>query len=181
MADYAILQRSPIPETNRKDFALNRKLQSTLLIGLITLSLGTAATAQDSHSHGEHVMVVPSELKWMDVPSLPPGAKLAVIEGPVDQAGPFTMRLKFPANYILPAHSHPVVERCTVLSGTFYMGVGDKIDKTRSRPLPAGGIAIMPAGMTHFAYTEEETIVQLDGRGPWGIMYVNADDDPRRN
>jgi hypothetical protein len=46
-----------------------------------------------------HRMVSPNDLKWSDVPSLPPGAKIAVIEGPISEAVPFTFRLKFPANY----------------------------------------------------------------------------------
>src|SRR5262245_12463029 len=100
--------------------------RSIVLIGLISLALGTPAAAQ---GHGEHLMVLPSELKWTDVPSLPPGAKIAVIEGPMNQAVPFTVRLKFPANYQIPAHSHPAIERVTVLSGTFNMGTGDKFDK----------------------------------------------------
>jgi len=160
---------------------MKRRLQSTILIGLITLSLAKAATAEDSHPHGGHTMLVSSELNWIDATSLPPGAKLAVIEGRLNQAEPFTMRLKFPANYNAPAHSHGVVERCTVLTGTFNMGVGNKLDKAQSRPLPAGGIAIMPAGTKHFAWTSEETIVQLSGVGPWDITYVNPADDPRKN
>jgi quercetin dioxygenase-like cupin family protein len=151
--------------------------QSIILIGLISLSLGTTAAAQ---SHGEHLMVLPSDLKWADVPSLPPGAKIAVIEGPMNQAVPFTVRLKFPANYQIPAHSHPAVERVTVLSGTFNMGTGDKFDKAKTHALPAGGISIIPVGSNHFAWTGEETIVQLNGVGPWGINYVNPADDPRK-
>ena len=53
------------------------------------------------------MMVTSDELKWVDIGSLPPGAKLAVIEGPLNQAGPVTFRLKFPANYQIPAHWHP--------------------------------------------------------------------------
>jgi quercetin dioxygenase-like cupin family protein len=133
-----------------------------------------------AQAHGAHTMVTPGELKWQDVPSLPPGAKIAVIEGPMNQAVPFTARLKFPPNYRIPAHSHPAIEHVTVLSGTFYMGMGDKLDTSKGMALPPGGIGIMPAGSNHFAYTtNEETIVQLHGVGPWGIKYVNPADDPR--
>lgn len=130
---------------------------------------------------GHHKMVMPGDLTWADVPSLPPGAKIAVIEGPLNQAVPFTIRLRFPANYAIPAHSHPAIERVTVLSGTFHMGVGDKLDKTKTNPLSAGAIGIMQPGTNHFAWTAEETIVQLNGNGPWGINYVNPADDPRKN
>ena len=89
----------------------------------------------------DHRMISPNDLKWSDVPSLPPGAKIAVIEGPMSEAVPFTIRLKFPANYQIPAHWHPAVERVTVLSGTFYMGVGDTLDTQKSMPLSSGSTA----------------------------------------
>ena len=123
---------------------------------------------------------MPADLKWADAPSLPPGAKIAVIEGKMSEAQAFTVRLSFPANYKLLAHWHPAVERVTVLSGTFHMGTGDKPDRARTMPLTAGSIAIMQPKTNHFAWTKEETVVQLHGTGPWGITYVNEADDPRK-
>src|SRR5437762_2302106 len=129
--------------------------------------------------HGDHKMVSPSDLKWNDVPSLPPGAKIAVIEGPMSEAVPFTVRLKFPANYQIPAHWHPAVERVTVLSGAVNMGVGDKLDMQQSMALPPGSMMILQPKTNHFVWTKEETIVQLNGTGPWGVTYINSADDPR--
>jgi anti-sigma factor ChrR (cupin superfamily) len=128
----------------------------------------------------DHVMVTPNELKWADVPSLPPGAKVAVIEGPMDQATPFTIRLKLPADYKIPAHWHPAIEHVTVLSGTFNLGMGDTLDPTKTKALPPGSIAIMQPKTHHFGWTKEETIVQVHGVGPWGVNYVNPADDPRK-
>ena len=130
--------------------------------------------------HGAHMMVTPGDLKWSDVPSLPPGAKIAVIEGPMNEAVAFTVRIRFPANYRLPAHWHPAVERVTVLSGTFNMGVGDELDPKKTTALAPGSIAIMQPKTNHFAWTKEETVVQLNGVGPWGITYINPKDDPRK-
>ena len=138
-----------------------------------------AAPAGWAQSH-DHRMITPNDLKWSDVPSLPAGAKIAVIEGPMNEAVPFTIRLKFPANYRLPAHWHPAVERVTVLSGTFHMGMGDKLDTAKSMAVAAGSMMIMQPKTNHFAWTGEETIVQLNGTGPWGITYVNPSDDPRK-
>jgi quercetin dioxygenase-like cupin family protein len=136
-----------------------------------------AASAQ---GQADHLMVAPGDLKWADVPSLPAGAKIAVIEGPMNEKKPFTVRLKLPANYEIPAHSHPLIERVTVLSGTFNMGLGDKIDRKQTKALSTGSVAIMQPGTRHFAWTNEETIVQLNGTGPWAINYVNPADDPRK-
>ncbi|HYN53497.1 MAG TPA: cupin domain-containing protein [Methylotenera sp.] len=148
-----------------------------LSVAVAVASLGTPASWADS---ANHMMVTPSDLKWADVPSLPPGAKIAVIEGPMNEAVPFTVRLKLPADYKLPAHWHPAIEHVTVISGTFNMGTGDKLDPSKTKPLSAGSVAIMQPKTNHFAWTKEETIVQVHGVGPWAINYVNPADDPRK-
>jgi anti-sigma factor ChrR (cupin superfamily) len=128
----------------------------------------------------EHKMVMPKDLKWEAVPSLPKGAQIAVIEGPMSQAVPFTIRLKFPANYRVPPHHHPAVERVTVLSGTFHMGMGEKFDQKKTHALPVGGMMLIQPKTPHFGWTKEETVVQLHGTGPWAVNYVNPADDPRK-
>jgi quercetin dioxygenase-like cupin family protein len=139
------------------------------------------AFAEDkSGSSANHIMVRPSDVTWAGgPPSLPTGAKAAVIEGDPTKEGLFTMRLQLPANYSIPAHWHPADEHVTVISGTFNMGMGDKLDTSRGTALSAGSFAVMPANTRHFAYTKEETVIQLHGVGPWRITYVNPADDPR--
>lgn len=146
---------------------------------LLCLAGFAGAVSAFAQHQDHHRMVQPADLKWDDVPSLPPGAKIAVIEGPMNQAVPFTVRLRFPANYQIPAHWHPAVERVTVLSGTFHMGVGDKLDAQKSVALGTGAIMILNPKTNHFAWTREGAEVQLHGTGPWGITYVNPNDDPR--
>lgn len=127
-----------------------------------------------------HVMVTAGSETWKDgPPSLPAGARFAVVEGDPSKPGLFTMRLRVPANYRIPAHWHPADEHITVLSGTFHMGLGEKLDTAAGMALPAGSFAVMPTGTRHFAFTNEETTIQLHGMGPWGITYVNPADDPR--
>ena len=150
-----------------------------LLAALVIACLGASAGSAQMGGHS-HVMVTPDELKWADIPSLPPGAKIAVIEGPLTEAVPFTIRLKLPANYKIPAHSHPAIEHVTVISGAFNMGTGDKLDMAKSKALSAGSVAIMQPKTNHFGWTKEETIVQVHGVGPWGLTYVNPEDDPRK-
>jgi quercetin dioxygenase-like cupin family protein len=128
----------------------------------------------------DHRMAYAADLKWQPVPSLPKGAQMAVIEGPMNEAVPFTVRLKFPANYRIPAHWHPAVERVTVLAGEFWMGVGDKLDEGKSHALKTGDVMLLQPRTPHFAWTKVATEVQLHGTGPWGITYLNADDDPRK-
>jgi len=149
-------------------------LAATLVLACVGAPAGWALS-------GTHVMVTPDDLKWTDVPSLPPGAKIAVIEGPPSEAVPFTFRLKFPANYAIPAHWHPSIEHVTVISGVLNMGMGDKLDRSGTKALSVGSAAIMPIKANHYVWTSGETVVQIHGMGPWGITYVNPADDPRKN
>jgi anti-sigma factor ChrR (cupin superfamily) len=151
------------------------KIQPVLAALVVAL-----AALPSAAQHAGHLMVKPEQLKWTGVASLPPGAKLAVIEGPLNEATPFTIRIKMPANYQIPAHWHPAIEHVTVISGTFNMGAGDKLDRSRSTALTAGSAAIMQPKTHHYAWTEAETEIQVHGVGPWAINYVNPADDPRR-
>ena len=153
-----------------------------LFFGMVCIT----ANAQEhnmkpSDKNPDHIMVKPENVKWLDgPPSLPKGAKFSVIEGDPKVAGLFTMRLWFPAGFKIPAHWHPADEHVTVIAGNFFMGLGDKFDTEKLQALPAGSFAVMLTGTKHFAMTKEETVIQLHGVGPWGINYVNPDDDPRK-
>jgi quercetin dioxygenase-like cupin family protein len=155
-------------------------MKTKLVASLVVLAVACLGVSTSWAQGGSHIMVTPADLKWQDVPSLPPGAKMAVIEGPPNEAVPFTFRLKFPADYKIPAHSHPAIEHVTVISGSFHMGTGDKLDPAKTKALPPGSVAIMQAKTNHFGWTKDETIVQVHGIGPWGLTYVNPADDPRK-
>jgi hypothetical protein len=121
-----------------------------------------------------------SGLNWKPAPAIGPGAMIAVIEGDLKAAEPFTLRLKLPANTKIGVHTHPVTERVTVISGTFYFATGDTFDPARAKAYHPGDTLIIPVGMSMYgASREQETVLQLHGTGPWGITYLNPADDPR--
>ncbi len=123
----------------------------------------------------------PDQLKWTDgPPSLPAGVKCAVLEGDPAKEGPFTLRLKFPDGYRIPPHWHSSPERVTVISGTFNLGQGEKADISKGTELPSGSFFLMDPKSAHYAWATGETVVQINGTGPWGINYVNPADDPRK-
>ncbi|CAN5708053.1 hypothetical protein BH18ACI4_BH18ACI4_06030 [soil metagenome] len=129
---------------------------------------------------GELGFYSPAEVKWKDGPgSLPAGAKFAVLEGDPAKEIPFVMRLWLPDGFRIQPHWHPKVERVTVVSGIFNLGMGEKFDQSTTREMPAGTFGFWPAGMRHFAWARGETVLQLHGTGPWMITYVNPADDPR--
>jgi hypothetical protein len=136
-----------------------------------------------SPARPDHVgeIITPSDVKWQEGPaSLPKGAKMAVLEGDPNKEGPFVLRIKLPDGFRVMPHTHPKDERVTVISGTLYLGTGDKFDEKAGNALPAGSYGRTAAGMKHFGWAKGETVLQLHGEGPWAIEYVDPKDDPRK-
>ncbi len=122
----------------------------------------------------------PDQIQWRGgPPSLPPGAKMAILEGDPAKEGFFTMRLKLPDGYRVFPHWHPRTERLTIIQGIVNLGTGDRFDTAATQTLPAGAYSSMPPKMPHFAWMRGETILQLSSIGPWEVVYVNPTDDPR--
>jgi quercetin dioxygenase-like cupin family protein len=152
---------------------------STVIVGaLLCSALGAIHAQTDSH-----VIAQVKDARWGTAPPvLPAGARIAVLAGNPMEAVPYTIRLKFPPHYAIPAHSHPTDENVVVVSGALIFGMGDKLTPSdaRNEKLTPGGFALMPAGMNHYAFTtDQETTIVLYGQGPVEFKYVNPTDDPR--
>lgn len=128
----------------------------------------------------DHVVAAADAVKWGPAPpSLPAGAEAAVLTGDPASDGPYVLRLKAPAGYTIPAHSHSRAEHITVLSGIFYIGMGDKLDRTKGEALSPGGFVALPGGMNHYAWVSQDAVLQINAMGPFDIKYVDPADDPR--
>src|SRR5262245_22805037 len=126
-----------------------KAIVSVIAAGVIVFSVGLLINAQKAH-----VLVDLKEANWGPAPPmLPAGAQIAVLAGDPTKPAAYTVRLKFPSNYAIPAHSHPTDENVAIVSGTFSLGMGDKLDKAAAgnRKLTAGGYAMAPSGMNHYA------------------------------
>ena len=157
-----------------------------LLLLLTAVLLSYTATAQmqpssdSTMNYGNHSFINSKDLKWMDgPPGLPAGAKFAVLDGDPSKEGLFTIRAVLPANYKIPAHWHPTTENVTVLEGTLYLGMGEKLDEPKATALTAGGFTALPGKMGHFAFSKEGAVIQIHAMGPFAITYYNPADDPR--
>lgn len=148
----------------------------------LVLVLSTLPVASWGEDHGtEGISLFPADkIVWKaGPPSLPKGAQIAVLEGNPGKEGPFVFRVKVPDGYRIPPHTHPKMERVTVIAGTFHIGMGAKFDEKSATAMPAGTFGHWEPGMKHFVWVKGETIVQFHGMGPWSIQYVNPSDDPR--
>ncbi len=158
-------------------FAMKTCLRAAAPALMLLSVFAVPATGQ---THG-HVIIPADKVEWKPgPPTLPPGAQMAVLAGSPMKEGPFIMRLKFPAGFAIPPHRHPREEALTVISGAFGMGTGEKHNRNAAPLLPAGSFFVMPAGTAHFAWTDQETVMQVNGVGPFVVEYINPDDDPRK-
>ena len=155
--------------------------------GLCLLAAAAAcpplATAQAANPHdsAHHTAVPADKVAWGPGPaSLPAGAQLAVLLGSPAKEGPFVIRLKFPDGFVVPPHRHTKDEFLTVIAGRFGVGTGERLDRQAVTPLPQASFVHLPAGMPHFAVAAGETVVQINGVGPFDVAYVDPKDDPRK-
>jgi quercetin dioxygenase-like cupin family protein len=162
---------------------LMKEAEMTKTVSVITAAAILAGGSLAIRAQG-HTQVIQSakEAQWGPAPPLlPPGAQIAVLSGDPGKPAPYSVRLKFPANYAIPAHSHPTDENVVVTSGAVTFGMGDKLEKgaAANKTLSPGGYFLASANMNHFAYTTAESTIVLYGQGPVEFKYVNPADDPR--
>jgi hypothetical protein len=67
-----------------------------------------------------------------------------------------------------------------IISGLFYIGLGDEFDAEKLQAYPPGGVVILPGNTSHFHWAKSgDYITQVTAIGPLGLEYINAKDDPR--
>ncbi len=135
-----------------------------------------------AHQPGQDVFrsVLPEEVEWQPFPAFPPSARLAVVVGRPTEPGPYVIRVKVPAGVKLMPHRHPEDRVYTVISGVFYIGLGDQFDAERLTAYPPGAVVVLPGGTPHFHWARAgEYVTQVTAIGPLGLEYLEATDDPR--
>ena len=137
------------------------------------LLLAAAAMAEDD---GGFIRLTPDELKWEE---LAPGLSMAIIEGNPAEEGFYIVRAHFAPGILSAPHYHPNDRFITVLSGTWWTGIGSKHDEESLVPLQAGSYMKHPAGAAHYdGSMNEEVVVEIKGMGPAPLVYVDEKGQP---
>lgn len=147
-------------------------------------STATGAQENDARTHqpGQNLFkaILPDDIDWNPFPAFPPSVRLAVVVGQPSEHAPYTIRVKSPHGAKLMPHKHPEDRVYTVISGVFYIGLGDEFDDGKLQAYPPGAVVILPGNTSHFHWAKSgEYITQITAMGPLGLEYVNAKDDPR--
>jgi quercetin dioxygenase-like cupin family protein len=142
---------------------MKRIVTVTIVVLLTVSSLGFAQSG--------HKLVLPGEIKWT---TLFPGIELGVVSGdPSKEGEPFVVRIRLKEGARVPPHWHPVDENVTVISGSFFMGMGEKFDQAALHEMPAGSYVLMPKEVRHYAWVKGETVIQVHSVGPFKTIWVD--------
>jgi quercetin dioxygenase-like cupin family protein len=124
--------------------------------------------------------ILAENIDWKPFAAFPASVRLAVILGQPSEPGPYVIRVRVPGGVKLMPHRHSEDRVYTVISGVFYIGVGDKFDVDQLEAYPPGAVIVLPSNTSHFHWAKSgEYIAQVTAIGPLGFEYVNSKDDPR--
>jgi quercetin dioxygenase-like cupin family protein len=136
-----------------------------------------------AHQPGEGVFrsILPEDIDWKPFLAFPPTVRLAVLVGEPSQPGPYyVVRVKVPSGVKLMPHRHPEDRIYTVMSGVFYIGLGDQFDGEKVKAYPPGCVIVLPGDTPHFHWAKSgEYVTQVTAIGPLGLEYMDVKDDPR--
>ena len=135
-----------------------------------------------THQPGQAVFrsILPEDIDWQPFPAFPPSVRLAVIVGHPAEPGPYLIRVKASGGAKLMAHRHPEDRIYTVMSGIFYIGLGDRFDGDKVQAFPPGSVIVLPGDTPHFHWAKSgEYVTQITAVGPLGLEYLDPVDDPR--
>jgi hypothetical protein len=155
------------------------------LLGLLAVlflaalpALVYAAQGLPGKTFGE---MLPENIPWAPFPAFPPSVRLAVLVGDTSSSAPYVVRVKVPNGVKLMPHRHTEDRIYTVMSGIFYIGVGDTFAPEKLKAYPPGSVVVLPGNTPHFHWAKSgEYVTQVTANGPLGIDYVNPKDDPRK-
>jgi carbonic anhydrase len=88
--------------------------------------------------------IFPDDMVWKPFAAFPASVRLAVIVGHPSEPAPYLIRVRVPHGVKLMPHRHPEDRIYTVISGVFYIGLGDEFDADVLVAYPPGAVIVLP-------------------------------------
>ncbi|MGD0239960.1 MAG: cupin domain-containing protein [Streptosporangiaceae bacterium] len=151
------------------------------------MNLNGVGEVPEVHDMSTHLLdqdvfrpVLPEDVDWEPFPAFPPPARLAVVVGRPSEAAPYVVRVKLPSGVKLMPHRHHEDRVYTVISGVFYIGLGEQFDEEKLQAYPPGAVIVLPSGTPHFHWARSgDYVTQVTAIGPISLEYVDPANDPR--
>lgn len=107
---------------------------------------------------------MPNQIQWEEEAN---GAKTAVLLGDPSKEGLYIILVKWLPHRMSHPHFHPHDRFITVISGTWWVGTGNKFDPNSTVPMPAGSFVTHYGKQVHYdGAKDEEVTLEIVGEGP---------------
>src|SRR5580700_1010598 len=150
--------------------------------GAIVMEAQQSIAQPHQPGEGVFISILYEDIDCKPFAAFPPSARLAVVVGQPSAPGLYTMRVRVPHGVKLMPHRHREDRVYTVISGVFYIGLGDQFDPDKLQAYPPGSVIVLPGDTFHFHWAKSgEYVTQVTAIGPLGLEYLNPKDDPRNS
>jgi hypothetical protein len=144
--------------------ASKKFLPSVFLLSIATLALLLAAPTSADLNPAALTYKLPNQINWVEESN---GALQAVLKGDPSKPGLYIILVRWKAHRMSHPHFHPNDRYVTVISGTWWVGTGNKFDPNSTTPLPAGTYVTHYGKQIHYdGAKDEDVVLQIVGEGP---------------
>ena len=149
----------------RQETIVNKGISVLLIVGVSAAASVSSLQADPSQQ--------PVQSHVVPLKKFPADKRSEIVSGdPTKFGAPFVIRLHREAGYIIMPHTHSVDENIVVVQGSWALGMGERYDPQALEPMEVGAYGLAPKGMAHFALSKTETVIQVNGIGPFATHWV---------
>jgi quercetin dioxygenase-like cupin family protein len=142
---------------------LKRTLRATLFLSVL---LGGAAHAADLDPKAITIQL-PENIQWGPVNAN--GTQVAPIIGDQSKPGFYVLLARWKEGNFSKPHTHENDRYITVISGTWWVGTGDKWETEKAVPVPAGSVVTHYGKQVHWDGAQAgkgDAVILVVGMGP---------------
>ena len=146
-----------------------RALFATRIAGVfvaLSFIIGSSAANAAELNPAAVIYKLPDKIEWKRAPGA--GNENAVLVGDPSKEGLYVVLNKWlKGNNFSRPHFHPNDRFITVLSGTWWVGTGNKFDPANTVPMPAGTFVTHFGKQVHWdGAKDEDAVLLIVGMGP---------------
>ena len=134
------------------------------LLSAIVLALVLASPISADINPAALAYKLPNQINWVEEGN---GAMQAILKGDPSKPGLYIILVRWKAHRMSRPHFHPNDRYVTVISGTWWVGTGNKFDPNSTLARPAGTYVTHYAKQVHYdGAKDEDVVLQIVGEGP---------------
>ena len=141
--------------------------------------VAATATAAEAQVAEPRIRLAPEDIQALAAQAARnparPGPASLTLNGDPTKPGIYSVQVTLPAHTTVPPHTHRDNRTVYVVSGTLYVGYGEKRDPAALKTLPPGSYYTEPAATAHYTETRDDAVViVITGVGPSDTHLIGA-------